>query len=98
MQANLARRLRPRTIDEIIGQRHLVGEGKIIRRMVETKLLSSMILYGPPGIGKTSIASAIAGTADMAFRTFNATSDKKIKVARNCSRSPVFRATRPPFG
>ena len=80
MQANLARRLRPRTIDEIIGQRHLVGEGKIIRRMVETKLLSSMILYGPPGIGKTSIASAIAGTADMAFRTFNATSDKKTKL------------------
>ena len=80
MQANLARRLRPRTIDEIIGQRHLVGEGKIIRRMVETKLLSSMILYGPPGIGKTSSASAIAGTADMAFRTFNATSDKKTKL------------------
>ncbi|GFH41547.1 recombinase RarA [Lactococcus hodotermopsidis] len=80
MRANLARRLRPRTIDEIIGQRHLVSEGKIIRRMVETKLLSSMILYGPPGIGKTSIASAIAGTADMAFRTFNATADKKTKL------------------
>ncbi|GFH40462.1 replication-associated recombination protein A [Pseudolactococcus insecticola] len=80
MKENLARRLRPQTIDDIIGQRHLVGEGKIIRRMVETKLLSSMILYGPPGIGKTSIASAIAGTADMAFRTFNATSDKKTKL------------------
>lgn len=80
MKPNLARRLRPRSIDEIIGQRHLVGEGMIIRRMVETKLLSSMILYGPPGIGKTSIASAIAGTADMAFRTFNATSDNKTKL------------------
>ncbi|MCJ1996027.1 replication-associated recombination protein A [Lactococcus piscium] len=80
MKANLARRLRPRSIDDIIGQRHLVGDGMIIRRMVETKLLSSMILYGPPGIGKTSIASAIAGTADMAFRTFNATSDKKTKL------------------
>jgi putative ATPase len=80
MKANLARRMRPRTIDEIIGQRHLVGKDMIIRRMVETKLLSSMILYGPPGIGKTSIASAIAGTADMAFRTFNATSDKKTKL------------------
>ena len=80
MKPNLARRLRPRSIDDIIGQRHLVGEGMIIRRMVETKLLSSMILYGPPGIGKTSIASAIAGTADMAFRTFNATSDKKTKL------------------
>ena len=56
----LAYRMRPRTIDEVIGQKHLVGEGKIIYRMVKAKQLSSMILYGPPGIGKTSIASAIA--------------------------------------
>jgi len=56
MAQNLARRMRPRNIDEIVGQKHLVGKGKIIRRMVETQLLSSMILYGPPGIGKTSIA------------------------------------------
>ena len=45
----LAFRMRPKDIDEIVGQRHLVGEGKIIRRMVQAKLLSSMILYGPPG-------------------------------------------------
>jgi putative ATPase len=76
-QQNLARRMRPRNIDEVIGQEHLVGQGKIIRRMVETGLLSSMILYGPPGIGKTSIASAIAGTTGAAFRTFNATTDSK---------------------
>ncbi|MDR0297910.1 MAG: replication-associated recombination protein A [Streptococcaceae bacterium] len=74
---NLARRMRPRTIDDIVGQQHLVGKGKIIRRMVETGLLSSMILYGPPGIGKTSIASAIAGTTGAAFRVFNATTDTK---------------------
>ncbi|MDQ0214605.1 putative ATPase [Oikeobacillus pervagus] len=74
----LAFRMRPKTIDEIVGQQHLVGEGKIIRRMVETKQLSSMILYGPPGIGKTSIASAIAGSTKYAFRTLNAvTSNKK---------------------
>ena len=77
MAQNLARRMRPRNIDEIVGQKHLVGKGKIIRRMVETQLLSSMILYGPPGIGKTSIASAIAGTMNVAFRTFNATTDTK---------------------
>jgi putative ATPase len=59
----LAFKMRPRTIDEIIGQQHLVGEGKIIDRMVKAKQLSSMILYGPPGIGKTSIASAIAGSS-----------------------------------
>ncbi len=80
MTQNLARRMRPRTIDEIIGQQHLVGTGKIIRRMVETQLLTSMILYGPPGIGKTSIASAIAGTMNAAFRTFNATTDTKKRL------------------
>lgn len=68
MPDHLALRMRPKTISEVIGQEHLVGEGKIIRRMVEANMLSSMILYGPPGIGKTSIASAIAGTTKYAFR------------------------------
>lgn len=77
MTDHLALKLRPKTIDDVIGQKHLVGEGKIIRRMVEANRLASMILYGPPGIGKTSIASAIAGTTQMAFRTFNATTDSK---------------------
>ncbi len=73
----LAFRMRPRSIDEIIGQEHLVGEGKIIARMVKAKQLSSMILYGPPGIGKTSIASAIAGSTKFAFRTLNAVTNNK---------------------
>ncbi|PLT34599.1 recombinase RarA [Bacillus sp. V5-8f] len=73
----LAFRMRPRTIEEIIGQEHLVGEGKIINRMVKAKQLSSMILYGPPGIGKTSIASAIAGSTRFAFRTLNAVTNNK---------------------
>lgn len=72
--------MRPKTIDQVIGQQHLVGQGKIIRRMVEANKLSSMILYGPPGIGKTSIASAIAGTTKYAFRTFNATTDSKKRL------------------
>ena len=80
MPDNLALRMRPRTIDQVIGQEHLIGEGKIIRRMVEANRLSSMILYGPPGIGKTSIASAIAGTTKYAFRTFNATVDSKKRL------------------
>ncbi|OCA91217.1 recombinase RarA [Bacillus sp. FJAT-27225] len=73
----LAFRMRPRTLDEVCGQEHLVGDGKIIARMVKAKQLSSMILYGPPGIGKTSIASAIAGSTRYAFRTLNAVTNNK---------------------
>lgn len=77
MSQPLAYRMRPTNIQEIVGQQHLVGEGKIIWRMVEAKRLSSMILYGPPGIGKTSIASAIAGSTKYAFRMLNAATDSK---------------------
>lgn len=73
----LAYRMRPKNLDQVVGQQHLIGPGKIIRRMVEAKLLSSMILYGPPGIGKTSIASAIAGSTKYAFRMLNAATDSK---------------------
>ncbi|GAA0334370.1 replication-associated recombination protein A [Bacillus carboniphilus] len=73
----LAYRMRPRTIEEVIGQQHLVGNGKMIDRMVRAKRLSSMILYGPPGVGKTSIASAIAGSTNYAFRTLNAVTHQK---------------------
>lgn len=77
MQKPLAYRMRPRNLDEVVGQQQLVGPGKIIRRMVKAKMLSSMILYGPPGTGKTSIASAIAGSTKYAFRMLNAATDTK---------------------
>lgn len=77
MQQPLAYRMRPRSLNEVVGQKHLVGPGKIISRMVKAKLLSSMILYGPPGTGKTSIASAIAGSTKYAFRKLNAATDTK---------------------
>lgn len=77
MQKPLAYRMRPTSIDDVVGQQHLVGKNKIIRRMVQAKRLSSMILYGPPGIGKTSIASAIAGSTKYAFRKLNAATDTK---------------------
>src|SRR5699024_3978616 len=76
-KAPLSYRMRPENIDQVLGQKHLVGEGGIIRRMVEAGRLSSMILYGPPGIGKTSIASAIAGSTKYKFRTLNAVTDTK---------------------
>jgi len=65
MPDNLALRMRPKTIDQVIGQKHLVGPGKIIRRMVEANRLSSMILYGPPGTGKTTIARLVARFYDV---------------------------------
>ncbi|WP_086427619.1 replication-associated recombination protein A [Staphylococcus cornubiensis] len=73
----LASRMRPRNIDEVIGQQHLVGETGIIRRMVNAQRLSSMIFYGPPGIGKTSIAQAIAGSTAFKFRQLNAVTNTK---------------------
>ncbi|MDO4902827.1 MAG: replication-associated recombination protein A [Limosilactobacillus sp.] len=73
----LAYRMRPQNLEEVVGQQHLVGTGKIIARMVKAKMLSSMILYGPPGTGKTSIASAIAGSTKYSFRKLNAATDTK---------------------
>lgn len=73
----LAYRMRPTHISQIVGQQHLVGEGKIIHRMTTANRLSSMILYGPPGIGKTSMASAIAGSTQHGFRMLNAATDGK---------------------
>lgn len=73
----LAYRMRPKTIDEVLGQQHLVGPKGIIRRMVNAGRLSSMILYGPPGVGKTSIAQAIAGSTAVKFRQLNAVTNTK---------------------
>lgn len=77
LQRPLAYRMRPKKIEDIVGQQQLVGPGKIISRMVKAKTLSSMILYGPPGTGKTSIASAIAGSTKYGFHIFNAATDTK---------------------
>ena len=73
----LADKLRPKNLDEIIGQTHLIGPGKIIRNLVDNNHLVSMILYGKPGIGKTSIATAIANTINKPFRLLNATINNK---------------------
>ena len=68
----LAERLRPQTLDDYIGQKHLVGEGAVIRRMIEQKRISSFILWGPPGVGKTTLANIIAKTLDVPFFTLSA--------------------------
>ena len=68
----LAERLRPKTLDEYIGQKHLVGEGAILRKMIESGNISSFILWGPPGVGKTTLAKIIAHTLDRPFYTLSA--------------------------
>lgn len=73
----LATRMRPRTLDDIVGQGHLIGEGKILTRIVKSGVLSSIILYGPPGIGKTSIANALSCDLNRKFEYFNASVHSK---------------------
>ena len=73
MPDNLALRMRPRTIDQVSRTTHLVGEGKIIRRMVEANRLSSMILYGPPGIGKTQVMEQVAKECKVALVAYTIT-------------------------
>ncbi len=68
----LAERLRPRTLDEYIGQQHLVGPGAVIRRMIESGNVASFILWGPPGVGKTTLARIIANSTDSKFYTLSA--------------------------
>ncbi len=70
--APLAERLRPHTLNDYIGQKHLVGEGAVIRRMIEQGRVSSFILWGPPGVGKTTLANIIAKTLDVPFFTLSA--------------------------
>jgi len=73
-QAPLAARLRPRTLDEVVGQAHLVGPGRPLRRLVEQDRLSSAIFWGPPGTGKTTLALAVAGTTKRHFEQLSAVS------------------------
>jgi putative ATPase len=71
-QAPLAARLRPRTIDDVVGQPHLLGPDRPLRRLVEQDRLSSVLLWGPPGTGKTTLALAVAGTTKRAFEQLSA--------------------------
>src|SRR5258708_39707538 len=72
--APLAARMRPRTLDEVVGQEHLVGPGKMLRRSIESDRLSSMILWGPPGSGKTTLAEVIAKYTQARFVRLSAVS------------------------
>ena len=77
MKEPLAYRLRPQTLNEVIGQEHLIGKNKVIRRCIEEKRIFSMIFYGPPGTGKTTLASVIANELNLPCRLFNAVTGNK---------------------
>ena len=72
MAQPLAERMRPKTLDEYIGQKHLVGEGCVLRQMIDSGHISSFILWGPPGVGKTTLAQIIANKLDTPFYTLSA--------------------------
>ncbi|HMB97831.1 MAG TPA: AAA family ATPase, partial [Balneolaceae bacterium] len=71
----LATRMRPETLDEFVGQEELVGEGKMIRRMIESGMIGSLIFYGPPSSGKTTLAHVISKEIDARFEIINAVLD-----------------------
>ena len=73
----LASRMRPRTLDEVVGQQHIIGKGRMLERAIRADRLGTVIFYGPPGTGKTTLARVIAGTTSAYFCQINATSSGK---------------------
>ncbi|MEK7153410.1 MAG: AAA family ATPase, partial [Patescibacteria group bacterium] len=82
MQQPLAERMRPENLDQVIGQKHLLEHGQIIRQIIERKQPTSLILWGPPGSGKTTLARIIARETDAEFIELSAVNGKKADVTR----------------
>ncbi|MCI1722072.1 MAG: replication-associated recombination protein A [Lachnospiraceae bacterium] len=76
-ESPLASRLRPRTLEEVVGQQHIVGKGRLLYRAIKADKLTSVIFYGPPGTGKTTLAQVVANTTNAEFRQLNATTSGK---------------------
>lgn len=76
-ESPLASRLRPRTLDEVVGQKHIIGKDKLLYRAIKADKISSILFYGPPGTGKTTLAKVIAATTSSEFKQINATSSGK---------------------
>mgnify|MGYP004465296053 FL=1 len=76
-ESPLAKRLRPTTLDEVVGQKHIIGKDKLLYRAIQADKLSSIIFYGPPGTGKTTLAMVIANTTSADFKAINATTAGK---------------------
>lgn len=90
MSTPLSSRMRPSSISEIVGQKHILGEGKVLSKMIEKKSISSIIFYGPPGVGKTSIASAISKDLGLNLKLFNASVETKEKLKQILSTASLM--------
>lgn len=99
MASPLAERMRPKSLEGYIGQKHLVGEGAVLRRMIESGRLSSFILWGPPGVGKTTLARIISETLDLPFYTLSAVSSgvKEVREVIERSKRDLFSQRQSPI-
>lgn len=79
----LANRVRPESLDQFVGQQHLLGTGKILREIIESDQVSSMIFWGPPGVGKTTLAEIIAKQTQSTFLSFSAVDSSISKIKKN---------------
>lgn len=92
MNQPLAERLRPKTLDDYIGQKHLVGQGAVLRKMIDAGRVPSFILWGPPGVGKTTLAQIISNKLEAPFYTLSAISSgvKDVRDVIEKQRAIVF--------
>ena len=99
MAQPLAERMRPKTLDDYIGQKHLVGEGAVLRRMIDSGKISSFILWGPPGVGKTTLAQIIANRLETPFYTLSAVTSgvKDVRDVIEKARSSRFFSQQSPI-
>ena len=99
MAQPLAERMRPRTLEDYIGQKHLVGEGAVLRRMIDAGRISSFILWGPPGVGKTTLAQIIAHRLEVPFYTLSAVTSgvKEVREVIDKARSNRFFSQQSPI-
>ena len=92
--APLAARMRPRTLAEVVGQKHILAEGKLLRRAIEADRFSSLIFYGPPGTGKTTLATVIAHSTDSRFEMLNGVESNVAEIREKISQAQKWRQLR----